>query len=66
MFILPCIPPLSRGFYLQGNLQHVKRASFCHADSCGMNLTNLIHIGIDFHIEGLKYILKGFLGDKLN
>lgn len=25
-----------------------------------------IHIGIDFHIEGLKYILKGFLGDKLN
>lgn len=25
-----------------------------------------IYIGIDFYIEGLKYILKGFWGDKLN
>lgn len=58
MFILPCIPPLSRGFYLQGNLQHVKRASFCHADSCGNESNKPIHIGIDFHIEGLKYIFS--------
>lgn len=51
MFILPCIPPLSQGFYLQGNLQHVKRASFCHADSCGMNLTNLFTLVLIFILK---------------